>query len=684
MAKLTQPLTSRLTSPLLRSVAAAPSEGVGVLGSFSPLKKAIVEEAGDAVLLVLGDSRGNATDETIYLFAVDLGLEHPTHTVEYYLVNQTTPTSYDAPVTIQTGSGARKIKVYNASYVGTVPAFFLGAKRAAIIDAISPALVLWNYGANLTNGNAYRGEYLMGLDPVRLAHPTAAHAAILPYSYRDDTTIDGRMPDFLALFADYGDMVQPDYFTAMNAAGKPSGYYDDNVHANATGNTFLRPILINAYRGARPSLLTPTPAGLATNGTNLLGDGHFDNLLDSGDAGSDWNLLASPTVAVESTIKPVDASRSLKFTGTTAGGRMEQFISAPNLAIAVAAGWVTLGVKMYVPAGSAGGVGRIGLSINNGVSVTQRSGALTGAEDGWLWSFLSCPVPSNSTGIKATLYCDTSANASSTVYYETAIITATELPRDMPEPETEALVARFSTPPSAARKTLINNLIKSLKADGVWSKLDAFYVMAAETEQAGQRNWIKDAHNLSPVNSPTFTADRGYDFNGTTQYLSTQYTPSTEAVQYALDSASLFSWSTENVQGDGYSIGSFNSGISAIIPRRSGVADTYLAAINAASTSGGAIGTVTDSRGLTHAERSTAALTTVYKNGVSAATNTVASSAVPAQPIFIGARDTDGSPTNYDTRAQAAAGIGASLGPTAAAALYTALNTYLVAVGAAP
>lgn len=250
-------------------------------------------------------------------------------------------------------------------------------------------------------------------------------------------------------------------------------------------------------------------------------------------------------------------------------------------------------------------------------------------------------------------------------------------------PEALALFSRFSTPPTAARKTLINNLIKSLKAGGVWSKLDAFYVMAAETEQAGQRNWIKDAHNLSPVNSPTFTTDRGYDFNGTTQYLSTQYTPSTEAVQYALDSASMFLWGTENVASDGTSMGvGTGGGFSVLTPRRAS-GDTYIAAVNASGITGGTVGTVTDSRGLTHLDRSGASLTTVFKNGASATTTTVASSGLPNQPIFIGARDTDGSPNLYDTRAQAAAGIGASLGSTAAAALYAALNTYLTAVGAA-
>lgn len=251
--------------------------------------------------------------------------------------------------------------------------------------------------------------------------------------------------------------------------------------------------------------------------------------------------------------------------------------------------------------------------------------------------------------------------------------------------EAQALFARFTTPPTAARKTLINNLIVSLKNAGVWSKLDCLYVMAAETEQAGQRNWIKDAHNLSPVAAPTFTTDRGYDFNGTTQYLNTQYTPSTQAVQYTLNDASAFVWCTENVQGDGTALGGNNTPLLRIIPRRSGVPDTYLVGVNPSVTTGGTIGTVTDSRGLTHVERSSAALTTVYKNGASAATNTVASNGLPPVAIYLGANDQAGvGAAGFDTRAQAAAGLGASLGAAGATALYNALSTYLVAVGASP
>ncbi|RWN51915.1 hypothetical protein [Mesorhizobium sp.] len=250
--------------------------------------------------------------------------------------------------------------------------------------------------------------------------------------------------------------------------------------------------------------------------------------------------------------------------------------------------------------------------------------------------------------------------------------------------EALALFARFTTPPTEARKSLINNLITALKGAGVWSKLDCLYIQAAETEQAGQRNWIKDAHNLSPVAAPTFTTDRGYDFNGTTQYLSTQYTPSTQAVNLTLNNASAFVWCLDNVQGDGYALAATGAaGLIGLIPRRSGSADTYLAALNVSTTTGTSVGVVADSRGLTHMERATANLTTVYKNGAASVTHAIASAGLPNQPVYLGARNNSGTANSFDTRAQAAAGMGASLGADGSLALYNAVNAYLTAVGAA-
>ena len=49
--------------------------------------------------------------------------------------------------------------------------------------------------------------------------------------------------------------------------------------------------------------------------------------------------------------------------------------------------------------------------------------------------------------------------------------------------------------------------------------MEGLWVTAAADAQAGRQNWVQDAYNLTTVKSPTFTADRGYQGNGTTSYL---------------------------------------------------------------------------------------------------------------------------------------------------------------------
>jgi len=57
-------------------------------------------------------------------------------------------------------------------------------------------------------------------------------------------------------------------------------------------------------------------------------------------------------------------------------------------------------------------------------------------------------------------------------------------------PETAGLLARMSVPPSPARRTHIDTLVKSLIAAGLWTKLDALYLLAAHDAQAARLNLV--------------------------------------------------------------------------------------------------------------------------------------------------------------------------------------------------
>ena len=68
------------------------------------------------------------------------------------------------------------------------------------------------------------------------------------------------------------------------------------------------------------------------------------------------------------------------------------------------------------------------------------------------------------------------------------------------------------TAPSAAQQTLQNTLVTDLKTAGIWSKLDALYIMANDgSSDFGRLNWASPStFELSEVNSPIFTSNQGF------------------------------------------------------------------------------------------------------------------------------------------------------------------------------
>lgn len=111
--------------------------------------------------------------------------------------------------------------------------------------------------------------------------------------------------------------------------------------------------------------------------------------------------------------------------------------------------------------------------------------------------------------------------------------------------EAAAVFASFSTPPTAQRKRQINLLINTLKSADIWSKLDLFYMAAAADNQAAKINWANPGTNtfveysdtitLTP-GAVTFTADRGFTGNGTSNGLVASYVPT----KYQQNDASIF------------------------------------------------------------------------------------------------------------------------------------------------
>ena len=246
------------------------------------------------------------------------------------------------------------------------------------------------------------------------------------------------------------------------------------------------------------------------------------------------------------------------------------------------------------------------------------------------------------------------------------------------EPETESLVARFTTPPTTARKGLINDLIRSLKLAGVWAKLDALYILAAADSQAARQNWVQNLYHCTAVAAPTFTVDRGYQGDGMASYLDTGFAAATAGGKYALNNASVFAWSRSNVRlGVSPIIGSASSSGSRVFLNPWNLSNNFVAhTING----GGWFNEFTPAAadGLFTLSRSLSTQYGVFRNGLLLGVSVQGAGSLTSSPMCIlNSGDTFGS------RQVASAGFGQSLTQPNVMDLYASINTYLTTIGAA-
>lgn len=239
--------------------------------------------------------------------------------------------------------------------------------------------------------------------------------------------------------------------------------------------------------------------------------------------------------------------------------------------------------------------------------------------------------------------------------------------------EAEALFARFTTPPTVARKLLIDNFIVSLKTAGVWSKLDALHVTAAADSQAARQNWVQDAYNLTAFSSPVFTVDRGFTPDGSASYLDSGFNPTTAvAPKFTLNDAHFGAWHLTDLANAGAT--SFDNGNATSRLANLATLQTQPRPNNAITA--GITEDYAKHKGWT---RSAAGVWEYYNSGVDAGGGTDASTALTSFAFGLG------------RTAGAAFGLnqcalqhwGGNLTAGEVLALYNAANTYMQAVGAA-
>ena len=234
---------------------------------------------------------------------------------------------------------------------------------------------------------------------------------------------------------------------------------------------------------------------------------------------------------------------------------------------------------------------------------------------------------------------------------------------------------------SLARLIIVDQFVFSEKASGTWALTDDYWGFWAENAIQALTS-LKQLRLATAVNAPTFTADRGYVFDGTTNYLDTGFIPSTHAVAMTGTDMRAGAYERANLNTSTYALGTLDNANQnlRIIPRDT--SDRMSANINSASVI--LASSITDSRGFIAASRTAAAVFEAWLNGVSTGTGTpgTTGTALPTRSIFIGANNNAGTPTTFRAASMGFVAVGSSLSAAQELAQYNAIQAWATAVEA--
>lgn len=241
----------------------------------------------------------------------------------------------------------------------------------------------------------------------------------------------------------------------------------------------------------------------------------------------------------------------------------------------------------------------------------------------------------------------------------------------------------FSRSPeqTGLRRGLISRALKKKRAAGILSRGDCLWYMAGADSTIARQNWLSSSFTLTAVNSPTFTADRGYKGDAVAAYLDTAYTPGSG--NFTLNSALIAVYHRQGSTG-GVWAGAQQGASAGLTQVQDAGADlTYRVNHPSATNTTVAGGKVA---GLHVIERSSSTTNRHLLNGVQDSTASVAPDILPDRPFFLLARNAaflpSPDPRNFTDAQLSLAFIGGSLTDAQHAALNDIATEYLTAVGA--
>jgi len=233
---------------------------------------------------------------------------------------------------------------------------------------------------------------------------------------------------------------------------------------------------------------------------------------------------------------------------------------------------------------------------------------------------------------------------------------------------------------SPARLAIVATFVIAEKASGAWALTDDYWSFWAENAIQGLTS-LKQRRLATAVNTPTFTTDRNYAFNGTTNYVDTVFIPATHGVNCTGANQRIGVYERTNISAGGSSAGTLDTAARNLtINNRTGTTATARAnGLNASFTL-----SVNDSQGLKAASRAGGGSTVkMFDRGVKLTDATIGSSnVVPTRAIYVACYNNAGTAASFRASSVGFVVVGGPLSDTQELAQYAAVQAWATSVGA--
>jgi hypothetical protein len=379
-------------------------------------------------ILVNSDSTGNGNDEWVYFFAQWLTTKYPKFTIRYRIWDEGT-NAYLAPVSMNTGTTAFFMDLWNFAVAGSAPQYILGLNKITngiknicnkttypdVSDQIN--LIISNHGHNAWNDPRPINNVLyhaMFSETVLQHHPYASFMQIRQNPWRDDYLNEPRIR-WATDWAHSRGFAVANAWDKFVALGKAANLYADNIHpSQGLGNTGTQLMLNSVTEQLNKKFMPGNSVGfdslLNLASKNIIPNGNFLTWTDVNLPPDGWTVTGG--TCLKDTTVYIDTAKKFSCKVTALGG------AACNLKLEVLTtdsdklegGWYTMAVRMKVDTvvGNTTNAGRVAFISNTDTPTSPSHPTLNGE---WHWRFLSVYLKTTDVYLRSQINLDASTTA---------------------------------------------------------------------------------------------------------------------------------------------------------------------------------------------------------------------------------------------------------------------------------